>query len=213
MRIVSYSLALLTVVFASPIFSDQDEESNLIGDWVLNEKLTEELRPPVRNPGVAGGFGRAVLGTVGIPLPGGSNPAANSVGLRHPIMLECEQMSLTKEGDEVLIECANGTYREFQIGNEHGRRATWKSKRMTESYRSTSRTVRHDVKLEKSGNLIVTVTIKPKGGTSQKYVRAFDPKPEPSNSIDSDTTEPTSTDEIADPPITSSESTATSEEN
>ncbi|MCY3884015.1 MAG: hypothetical protein OXG24_03780 [Gammaproteobacteria bacterium] len=156
------------------------ESNDLTGTWVIDVELTEELQPPIKkNRGVARGLrGFIAGGGVIAPVPGGSAPAVGAAGLKTPVVLHCSELTLSKDESKITIECANGTEREFNVGNLHGRKTNWKKNRLTESYRSTSRSVRHQFKIDRKGNLIATITIQPKGGVSQKYVRAFNRKPE-----------------------------------
>ena len=175
----------LACVLALPVLTDAPD---LTGDWELDEELTKKLEPPVRTNR---DFGRGLRNAV-LPVPGGpgaQNP--NAASLKQPLVLDCVGLTLSKIDKTVEIECDNGSEREFHVGNRHGRRTTWRGKRLTESYRSTSRSVKHLFTLDRNDNMIVTVTIKPQGGVAQKHVRAFNrvtesenPEPDASDSTD-----------------------------
>lgn len=156
------------------------ESGDLTGTWTIDVELTEKLQPPIKkNRGVAQGLrGLVAGGGVIAPVPGGAAPAVGAAGLKTPVVLHCSELTLNKIESKITIECANGTRREFNVGNLHGRKTKWKKNRLTESYRSTSRSVRHQLKLDRKGNLIATVTIQPNRGVSQKYIRAFNRKTE-----------------------------------
>lgn len=183
---ISACLALLVSTSA------WSQSPDLTGTWTLDEELTKELQPPIKKNRRAGGL-RGFVGAGGIltPLPGGSStPAAGAAGLKTPLILDCGELTLDKSEKKVTLSCVNGMQREFNVGNLHGRTTKWRKSRLTESYRSTSRSVRHLIKLDRKGNLIATVTIQPKGGISQKYVRAFNRKQEVSEETN-DVEEPT----------------------
>ncbi len=182
LRNISRLCICLVSVLALPVLTDAPD---LTGDWELDEELTKKLEPPVRTNRE---FGRGLRNMV-LPTPGGpgaQNP--NAASLKQPLILDCVGLTLTKKDKTVEIECDNGTQREFHVGNRHGRRTIWRSKRLTESYRSTSRSVKHSIKLDRDDNMIVTVTIKPQGGIAQKHVRAFNRVTEKENS-DSETSD------------------------
>ncbi|MXW53977.1 MAG: hypothetical protein F4Z66_08370 [Gammaproteobacteria bacterium] len=156
------------------------ESPKLTGTWTLDEELTKELQPPIKKNRRAGQGLRGYIGGGGIltPLPGGgSSPASGAAGLKVPLILDCSELTLEASEDKITVSCVNGMEREFNVGKVHGRTTKWKKTRLTEFYRSTSRSVRHLIKLDREGNMIATVTLQPKGGVSQKYVRAFNRKP------------------------------------
>lgn len=172
---ISLCIAVLAAV------STWSETNDLTGNWILNEELTEELQPPIKKHRRAGGGIQGVLGGINVPTPGGGGaPAAGAASLKTPVVLDCGEMKLEKSGEKVTINCSNGLQREFNVGNLHGRRTKWNKTRLTESYSSTSRSVKHQIKLDRKGNLIATVTLQPSGGVAQKYVRAFNRKTEDS---------------------------------
>lgn len=165
-KLMSLGICLVCLL-STPVLTG---ETGLKGKWELDEELTEKLEPPIRtNRGFARGLQNAVL-----PIPGrqGSQDP-NAASLKQPLVLDCVGLTLSKKEETVEIACENGSQRKFQVGNRHGRKTTWRNNRLTESYKSTSRRVKHSFKLDRNDNMIVTVTIKPDGGVSQKYVRAF----------------------------------------
>lgn len=159
-------------------------ESEVLGSWKLDPELTEELQPKrKRSKAPSGGFGGGFIGAgpVLVPLPGGtqSGPNANAMTLKFPMVLECEDLTLTQDESTVTASCLDGSTRDFFIGKKHGRKTNLKKNLLTESYSSTSRTVKHNFKINKDGNLVITVKLKPNGGQEQAYVRAFKPVSEP----------------------------------
>ena len=168
----------IAMLIATAVWS---ESPDLTGTWVLDEELTKELQPPIKKHRSGQGL-RGFVGSGGIlaPLPGGggASPNPGATGLKTPLVLDCGELTLDKSGNKITLSCSNGQERDFNVGKLHGRTTKWRKSRLTESYQSTSRSVKHLIKLDRNGNLIATVTIQPKGGRSQKYVRAFNRKQE-----------------------------------
>ncbi len=165
-KLMSLGICLVCLL-STPVLTG---ETGLKGKWELDEELTEKLEPPIRTNR---GFGRGLRNAV-IPVPTGpGSQDPNAASLKQPLVLTCVGLTLSKQDETVEIACENGSQREFKVGNRHGRKTTWRNNRLTESYKSTSRRVKHSFKLDRNDNMIVTVTIKPDGGVSQKYVRAF----------------------------------------
>ena len=184
-----FALTISTCLAVLVSTSAWSESRELTGTWTLDEELTKELQPPIKKNQRAGEGLRGFIGGGGIltPLPGGgSSPAAGAAGLKTPLVLDCSELTLEKSADKITISCANGTEREFNVGKVHGRTTKWRKSRLTEFYRSTSRSVKHLIKLDRKGNMIATVTLQPKGGVSQKYVRAFNRKQEVSEETSKD---------------------------
>lgn len=149
-------------------------DKKITGTWVVNEEETETLQSKVRksNP-TSRGLGAATGGVSGIPVPGAGGPAGPNSTLKFPIVLECKEISIEVEEEAVKASCESGVSREFLIGKIHGRTTRFRRNVLTESYSSTSRSVRHDIRVDKNGNLVAKVRIKPKYGVSQTFVRVY----------------------------------------
>ncbi|MXW07225.1 MAG: hypothetical protein F4X56_07940 [Gammaproteobacteria bacterium] len=166
---------LLGLSFATTTFANSDK--SITGTWIVNEEATETLQNKVRrssstNPAL--GSGPTVLG---IPSPGNSGPSGPNSTLKFPEVLECEEISFEVDEEAVKASCASGVTREFLIGNIHGRITRFRRNILTESYSSTSRSVKHDIRVDKDGNLVAKVRIRPKNGVSQTYVRVYSRPP------------------------------------
>lgn len=180
-QLIKFLLVLLTLSFCAVA-----QSADLTGDWVLNAELTEEMQPKVKGTkGLGGGFSGGFIGAGGVMLPipgtGGGGSAAAQRTLKQPIVLDCGELTLSKESVKVNITCNKESYREFFLDDRHGRKTNWRDRKFTESYRSTSRTVKHEFRLIKGDRLKVTVSIRQKGNRSQEHVRVFERKitPEP----------------------------------
>lgn len=160
-------------------------DKSITGVWVVNESATAALQDKVRktntaNRNIANRPGGIV---VGIPAPGGVGPTGPNSTLKFPIVLECEEISIDADTKKVKASCETGVSREFLIGKLHGRTTRYRSNILYESYTSTSRSVKHDIRVDRQGNLVAKVKIKPKNGVSQTYVRVYS-RPTDSDSVD-----------------------------
>ena len=167
------ALVLSVALVVVPIATIQASE--VLGEWVLNTTLTTELKPKPKKARGMGGFSGVAIGGIGVPLPGSQTggPAAAAAGLKFPTVLDCKGMEITQEDEKITLSCDDGSTRDFYVGNKHGRKTVLRDKTLTERYSSTSRTVKHNFKVDSDGYLIVTVRIKAKGGQEQVHVRAF----------------------------------------
>ena len=173
---VKVQLALI-----SALFGVVASAADITGSWVLNEELTEEMQPKVKGTkGVGGGFSGGFIGAGGIMLPipgtGGGGTAAAQRTLKLPIVLDCSELNLSKQSVKVNVSCNDENYREFFLDDRHGRKTKWRDRKFTESYKSTSRTVKHEFRWLRGDILKVTVSIRQRGNRSQEYVRVFDRK-------------------------------------
>ena len=146
----------------------------------MNEEATETLQNKVRKSNRASrgiGAGAATI-IIGVPTPSDAGPSGPNSTLKFPIVLECEEISIEANEEKVKASCASGVSREFLIGKLHGRVTRFRRDILKESYSSTSRSVKHDIRVDKDGNLVATVKIKPKNGISQTYVRVYSRPPD-----------------------------------
>lgn len=179
-------LCSLLGLFATGLVHAKQDKA-ITGTWVVNEEATETLQNKVRrtssqNRNMADGPNIVVLG---VPTPNAGPSGPNST-LKFPIVLECDEISFQVDDEIVKASCETGVTREFLVGRLHGRITRFRANVLTESYSSTSRSVKHDVRVDKDGNLVAKVRIKPKNGDAQVYVRVY------SRSGDTESPEPDS---------------------
>ena len=179
------TLAITCCMLFTPLLNATD----LVGSWVLNDELTKEMQPKLKSTkGVGGGFSGGFIGAGGVMVPipgsGGGSPVAAQRTLKMPVVLECNELKLDKQSIKVSISCSNQSYRDFFLDDRHGRKTNWRDRRFTESYKSTSRTVKHEFRILKGDLLKVTVSIKPRGNRSQDFVRVFERKIDTETSTD-----------------------------
>lgn len=171
-------LMLVPLLFSEPIAAKT--KPTLIGDWTLNRHLTEERRPKVRETkSSSGGFGTsAAVGAGGVlmPVPNRrAGPSATGATGNLPKILSCQQLSLARQGSNVVVTCPQMLEpRKFVIGRVHGRTAKWSNRKLTEKYSSTSRRVTHTFILERSGVMEIEITVKPKRAKKLTYIMVFD---------------------------------------
>ncbi len=176
------ALGVFGVAFASEKFE---------GEWTFNETLTDKLQPKLKTTKASGrGFQGTLIG--GLPLPGSGRGVAEGPisTLKFPTLLECNQFTLEIEDKKIEFSCENGSSREFNVGKLHGRKTKLTKSKITEYYKSTSRSVRHNISVDKEGNLVVTVKIRPSGSTEQTFVRAFSRPAEETETTEDSETQP-----------------------
>lgn len=173
-------LLLLAVLTLTALPTVAKDKPTLVGDWTLNRELTKERRP--REPKARSsrsGFGsRVAVGAGGVIMPIPNNPAgpaaAGATG-NLPKILACQELSLTRQGSNVVVNCPQMLEpRDFVIGRVHGRTAKWSNRKLTEKYSSTSRRVTHTFTLERSGVMQIEITVKPKRAKKLTYIMVFD---------------------------------------
>lgn len=169
---IVFVCSLVGLCATSAIHAKTDKK--ITGTWEVNEEETETLQNKVRrsNP-TSRGVGAPTGGGVGIPVPGSGGAAGPNATLKFPIVLECNAISIEVEEETVKASCESGVSREFLIGKIHGRTTRFRHNVLTESYSSTSRSVKHDIRVDRKGNLVAKVRIKPKYGVSQTFVRVY----------------------------------------
>lgn len=180
--------ALLGLSFTTTLYANVDK--SITGTWIVNEEATETLQNRVRRSSTTGdALGTAATVVLGIPRPANSGPSGPNSTLKFPVVLECEEISFEVDEESVNASCASGVTREFLIGKIHGRVTRFRRDILTESYSSTSRSVKHDIRVDKDGNLVAKVKIKPKNGVSQTYVRVYSRPPEPESQTEEEQVE------------------------
>lgn len=152
----------------------------LLGNWVLNQELSRELQPANTNQkksmfGGLQGSPSIVVGGIPIPIPGSSSSKEVSTGsVRDPQVLRCAEMTIELVGEDILFTYVGVGTEQLKQGNYRGTKTTYKSKKLTSRYETTSRTVSKTFELTKEGRLHATVRLKPNKGKTLVYHRVFD---------------------------------------
>ncbi len=152
----------------------------LLGNWVLNQELSRELQPANTNQkksmfGGLQGSPSIVVGGIPIPMPGSSSSKEVSTGsVRDPQVLRCAEMTIELVGEDILFTYVGVGTEQLKQGNYRGTKTTYKSKKLTSRYETTSRTVSKTFELTKEGRLHATVRLKPNKGKTLVYHRVFD---------------------------------------
>ncbi len=152
----------------------------LLGYWVLNQELSRELQPANTNQkkslfGRSNGSPSVVLGGIPIPIPGsGSSKAVSSAPTPDPRVLRCEEMIIELVGNDILFTYVGFGTEQLKQGSDRGTKTTYKSKKLTTRYETTSRKVTKTFELTREGRLHATVRLRPTKGKTLIYHRIFD---------------------------------------
>lgn len=165
--IIFLALATKNVLPASP---------DLTGQWVYNPVKSDEARPKKKNSSIFGKVKPSIsIGGWPIPMPGNDpSKEASNQRVHDPDVLYCKNMSIKKV--DGIIRATYGTLSssEFVPGRHRGRVTRWTGKKLTQSYTTTTRKVTQTYQLQKNGDLLVSVTIKPRHASKRVYNRIFD---------------------------------------
>ncbi len=152
----------------------------LLGNWVLNQELSRALQPANTNQkksifGGLNGSPSIVVGGIPIPIPGSSGSNEVSTGsVADPRVLRCAEMTIELAGEDILLTYVGFGSEQLKRGNYRGTKTTYKSKKLTSRYETTSRKVSKTFELTKEGRLHATVRLKPNKGKTLVYHRVFD---------------------------------------
>ncbi len=174
-RALSTTFLLLTFALAQPA-----RATDLVGEWVLNVERSAEVQPeqPEERQWFNGQNVNTSVSFGGLPLPKVRQkvPPMSSHTERQPGVLRCKEMTIANKGEDLLFTYVDIGSEVRKRGNKHGFKTSWGKRRLTESYKSTTRKVTHRFELQKDDSLLVTVTIKPDKGSKRVYKQVFDRK-------------------------------------
>ena len=149
------------------------------GAWQLNEPATEALREPYKdNSKKRKSWFNPQLSLGGLPMPRSSGQRAMSqLTAQNPKVLRCSAMLIKFETpSEIKIDYEELGEETLRRGNYRGRKTKWSIREIKQTYQTTERKVTKTWSLNKKGQLIVEVKIKPKA-SKQVITRAvFDKK-------------------------------------
>lgn len=181
----------LALLLALPIASF-GKSPELVGDWVINHELTDEIAPEFKDASLFSGMGsgRVSVSVMGIPIPRAeAQPASPSGALKDPDVLSCNEMRIEHVGDELQLTYKGVGSEVLKQGDYRGRQTRWTSKSINQHYESTSRKVTKAWELRRDGRLLVTVEINPTKDKKRTYKRVFE---RPSGNNSGEQTEPAS---------------------
>jgi hypothetical protein len=155
-----FSSILLIVAIAIPVMAADTAKPNLSGKWVLNEKESDQPKPPAIREGMPPrpeGFG---------PPPGGPGR-----GMRRPPRERAERFSIEQTGDAVTFHYADGWSRTLRAGEakseETSMTARWEgSKLVTSRLMGPKVTETYEVSSDRSRLTITTIVTLGDGETT-----------------------------------------------
>jgi hypothetical protein len=150
----------------------------LAGRWRINDALTRELQPAQKgSTSSTSGIGQPmiVVGGMPVPVPGTSAPQPGLGGASpDPMVLRSTELSVTPQGEELLLEFPGVGSERLRRGNVQGLKSRWNDRKLTTGYETTTRKVDQTWEVDRDGRLIVTVKLNPNHGKTQTHKRVFD---------------------------------------
>jgi hypothetical protein len=172
-------LAVLYLLLAAGFAHAAKPPEWLLGQWQLNNELTQAAQVEKKSGG-SGGFGgissSVSVGGVAMPIPGpgsGSGSPAAGGSPRDPSVLRCTELEISQVDDDLLFVFAGVGEELVKAGDNQGRVTRWNRSKLTSNYQTTSRKVYRTYQLQDDGTLMVTVKIKPKQAATIIQKRVF----------------------------------------
>ena len=134
------------------------------GQWEINSEATEALREPYKdNSNRKRSRFRSQMSVGGIPMPrSGGQRAMSQLTAQNPMVLRSSEMAITfKEDGEIHISYIGLGEEILRKGEYRGRKTKWSAKGIKQTYKTTERRVTKIWSLNKQGQLLVEVKIKP----------------------------------------------------
>ena len=170
-------LLLLTLGITLPI-----QATELVGRWVLDQERTAAIQPeqPQENNWLKNQNINTSVSVGGMPLPslGSKLPPVDSRPSPDPDILRCKELQIDPKGDDLLFTYVDVGSEVRKQGSYRGAKIKWGKKKLTESYKSTTRKVTHKFEIQDNDQLLVTVKINPNKGPTRTYLQLFDRAPE-----------------------------------
>ena len=149
----------------------------LLGNWVLNQELSRELQPANSKKNSFRGFTNTpsvVVHSLPTPIPGSSSTKVSGAPNNDPLVLRGMEMTIELVGEDILLTYVVFGTEQLKQGNVRGTKTTYKSRKLTSRYETTSRKVTKTFELTKEGRLHATVTLKPNKGKTLVQHRIFE---------------------------------------
>ncbi len=134
------------------------------GQWEINSEATEALIEPYKdNSNRKRSRFRSQMSVGGIPMPrSGGQRAMSQLTAQNPMVLRSSEMAITfKEDGEIHISYIGLGEEILRKGEYRGRKTKWSAKGIKQTYKTTERRVTKIWSLNKQGQLLVEVKIKP----------------------------------------------------
>ncbi len=160
------------------------QATELIGYWVLDQEGTAAIQPeqPQENNWFKNQNISTTVSAGGMPLPRlrSKLPPVDSQAAPDPDILRCKEMQIEDVNDALRFTYVDVGSEVRKQGAYRGAKVRWNKKKLTESYKSTTRKVTHKFEIQDNNKLLVTVKINPNKGVTRTYLQLFDRAPEPS---------------------------------
>ena len=120
------------------------------------------------------GFGTSVsVGGVSVPLPGGGSSESGGVKLKDPDILFCQELEIALDGEVVVLSYLGLGEEKMRPGKHQGKKVRWTGKKLSERYKTSSRSVEKTFELVGPDEMQVTVRLNPKHGDTRIYTKIF----------------------------------------
>ena len=193
MHAIRSKAILVAVTVLTGMVSNASLADSLLGTWTLNpEKSITVSKKDRREVAVSGALIAAdvVLFLRGFLKHAGKCPAHSScqlVPLPKPIwssttpnpgpdpkVLQCLELTIEIVDEDIRLNYVGVGEERLTPGEVHGFRTTFKPRKLTTRYETTTREVKTTYSLTKEGQLYVTVKINPTEGKTLIHRRIFD---------------------------------------
>lgn len=160
--------------------SDHSHATELVGQWELDAERTEAIQPeqPQQKQWLKGqnistnvSYGGQRLPTIRRKIG-----AMSSLSERDPEVLRCKELVISNKGDDLLFTYVDVGSEVRSKGRKRGFNTAWSKKKLTDSYKTTTRKVSHTFAIQDDNSLLVTVLIKPNKGPKRIYKQVFNRK-------------------------------------
>jgi hypothetical protein len=174
-RAVAAASVALALALALPAAAAVGE---LAGRWRINDALTRAAQPESKgSTSTSSGLPTPVIAVGGMPVPmPGSTEAQPGLGgaSPDPMVMRCPEVTVTPAGDTLQLEFHGLGSDRLRRGNDQGVSSRWNQRKLTTSYRTTTRKVSQTWEVGRDDRLVVTVKLNPDHGKTQTHKRVFD---------------------------------------
>lgn len=154
------------------------QATELIGYWVLDQEGTAAIQPEqpqeknwFKNQNISTSVS---VGGMSLPSLGSKVGPVDSRAAPDPDILRCKEMQIEEVKNALRFTYVDVGSEVRKQGAYRGAKIHWNKKKLTESYKSTTRKVTHKFEIQDNKKLLVTVKINPDKGVTRTYLQLFD---------------------------------------
>lgn len=181
-RLMTFRLTIFRLMTLLPLLlllgAWPAQATELIGYWVLDQEGTAAIQPeqPQENNWFKNQNISTTVSAAGMPLPrlGSKVAPVDSRAAPDPDILRCKEMQIEDVNDSLRFTYVDVGSEVRKQGAYRGAKTRWNKKKLTESYKSTTRKVTHKFEIQDNNKLLVTVKINPNKGVTRTYLQLFD---------------------------------------